>query len=159
MKLLLVPLVVWLHLHRLVQCGLACSLCLWLFFFSVELEIMFFTKWSAFHEWWFSVTKLWIWKGSLPPIELAPQFMYFLWPTFDSDFEARYEKQSMLEDFPSFLGFLAYALTVQRKINANSLSDSFNPFRCLSWPLFTICTPFMHLLGSLGCGPCSKRKR
>lgn len=55
--------------------------------------------------------ELWIWKGSLPPIEQAPEFMYFLWPTFESAFEARYKKQSMLEDFFSFLGFLAYAYT------------------------------------------------
>lgn len=55
--------------------------------------------------------KLWIWKGSLPPIEQAPEFMYFFWPTFESGFEARYEKQSMLEDFLSFLGFLGYAHT------------------------------------------------
>lgn len=43
--------------------------------------------------------ELWIWKGSLTPIEQAPKFMYFLWPTIESGFEAKYEKQSMLEDF------------------------------------------------------------
>lgn len=138
MKLLLVLLLVWLHLRMLVQCGLALSLD---FFFSGagKNERMFFTKWRAFHEWWFSVMKLWIWKGSLPPIEQAPEFMYFFWPTFEPGFEARHEKQSMLEDFLFFLGFLAYAHTAKVKTHATCSFDSFHPFRCLSWPLFTIC--------------------
>lgn len=37
--------------------------------------------------------------------------MYFLWPTFESGFEARYEKQSMLEVFLYFIRFLAYTHT------------------------------------------------
>lgn len=37
--------------------------------------------------------------------------MYFLWPAFESGFEAKYEKQSLQEDFLSFHGFLTYALT------------------------------------------------
>lgn len=120
----------------------------WFFFSGAgKNKRMFFTKWSSFHEWWFSVMKLWIWKGSLPRIEQATEFMYFLWPTFESGFEARHEKQSMLEDekqsmledFLSFLGFLAYAHIAKRKTHAICSFDNFHPLRCLSWPLFTIC--------------------
>lgn len=118
---------------------------------------MFITKRSTFSEWWFSVTKLWFWKESLPPIEQAPEFMYFLWLTFESGFEAKYEKQSLQEAFLSFHGFLAYALTAQRKMHAVCSFDRFHPFRCLSWPLLTICTPFTHLPSILGCVSCSKK--
>jgi len=55
--------------------------------------------------------------------------------------------------------FLAYTHTALRKIHAICSFDSFHPFRCLSWPLFAICTPFTHLLNSLGCVPHGKGKK
>lgn len=66
-----------------------------------------------------------------PPIEQAPEFMDFLWLTFESSFEAKDEKKSLQEDFLSFHSFLTYALTAQRKTHAVCSFDNFHPFRSL----------------------------